>query len=1246
MLGKANQNPFEILFEKFSRIDIAYSLFSISTWNNNRASNDKILYLYRHFLSTKKFADKNKISNYCDFLELYRSIDKLLSSLRFQGFFAPEEDWGQIKFPFEGNNYKIAYGSDIYYPYDSLQGFELIYKSISREIENLTGQSPMGQMEEMLKLSDYVITSLDKHQISDEKRIKPLHIEPPSIEYWQSCINFLFQFNSKEFSKNFRYRFVINIGDLPCCYRDISDSLREKDSGNLFNIMLINVGESTLPISPRWMIEALVNSWSKTYKKVHSKLKTRVLPTELEIGRQVGIFAKRRVLEESVSLLVSVTNRKKEHDDFIFPFVVRSKNYVCFFCLVPPLMRKEAVKNKLENIHNGIKSAKIKLKDEILLYLNSDKKTILLKYNGGTKINLRFIVLVPNLPIENSWSHGLEEANTEVIYLREFLGILDEIDNSDEFSDFFNFLDSIRSNKIFPLNSYLDYYAAFKNFDGVLSDSGTDPIIFLDPNCGDDYRYKSLKGFWPLCEKIPYLKDKDPRSWKISQETPTRFCFVSKYIRNHQGLAFYIGNSSVQITSPYPLMDMGTTTITANVSYCIEDYLSELNPILKNHKFFSLFKKVDIFVIPKDLIKKNQKNLGHLIHLHKCARPISIDHNISKPEYATVRLVFEDSILTETKNRSHEMKILSSLIERFEKIVPDREIFMQLKAEIINSQSEKPRYVIYDKQKKVSFPEGISPCKPDLKHFKLANKFIAETINRIGLSEGLYELNKSKEIVDGLIKQVSEKISSEIKRYNFQKSTVFILERMGALFDENERNLLKHRSTREREIDYNLEDAMTEDEILFIAMNRNYRYLIEKFIHLQPHGEKEIDDEGFKSLVAVIGCLYQLVNISSEIHYNIFPGKIRIDDEFRLLLVDTDKKKKVSNNFFKYRLGINEELVGRKEVKIHSHRNNLNSVDDVFIKNLMFKFTDLIGVLQGMQIWGYIKKSVKASYKENIDEIIRICCERIPSSSKESIINSIDFLKLKKENICRITGEESQHEEIPIWEHYKRHTRYTIRPLIEIDKYIYWDPYSVRQSELIWTRNIQAGVLPVNLENSEIEKCLQREKSSQEKNLEEVASEITERFTDKCEKNVDLYKRDKSAGYPKNLGDYDILAYIKGSDALISIECKHLKQVYSAKAVKRLREQMFGKKSIQEGYVGKVLNRHNFLVKNWSKIFKTLLWEPQKSPKIYSIFCSIYPYIWGYSPPIDNIPIEFMVVTELDEYLRSIKGKSATISHE
>jgi len=133
-----------------------------------------------------------------------------------------------------------------------------------------------------------------------------------------------------------------------------------------------------------------------------------------------------------------------------------------------------------------------------------------------------------------------------------------------------------------------------------------------------------------------------------------------------------------------------------------------------------------------------------------------------------------------------------------------------------------------------------------------------------------------------------------------------------------------------------------------------------------------------------------------------------------------------------------------------------------------------------------------------------------------------------------------------------------------------------------------------------------------------------------------LHKRDKKGNHPEELGDYDVLVFLKQINLILNIECKHLNQVFCLKDAKSLREDIFGKEK-GKGYIEKIIRRENYLEKETKKIIKIMKWPVDKNlPEIISLFVSKNLYWWAINPPYTT-NIKFITVDSLGKYISNLK---------
>src|ERR1044071_9717038 len=101
-------------FKQYSFDDIATALFTFSTWLPNIGSLVKLQFLYTTLESLRMmdFNEQSKIKEYDDFTDLCSQLMEGLPSFPSLEDYVPETDWGQIKYFYNNQFYRILYGSE------------------------------------------------------------------------------------------------------------------------------------------------------------------------------------------------------------------------------------------------------------------------------------------------------------------------------------------------------------------------------------------------------------------------------------------------------------------------------------------------------------------------------------------------------------------------------------------------------------------------------------------------------------------------------------------------------------------------------------------------------------------------------------------------------------------------------------------------------------------------------------------------------------------------------------------------------------------------------------------------------------------------------------------------------------------------------------------------------------------------------------------------------------------------------
>ena len=191
---------------------------------------------------------------------------------------------------------------------------------------------------------------------------------------------------------------------------------------------------------------------------------------------------------------------------------------------------------------------------------------------------------------------------------------------------------------------------------------------------------------------------------------------------------------------------------------------------------------------------------------------------------------------------------------------------------------------------------------------------------------------------------------------------------------------------------------------------------------------------------------------------------------------------------------------------------------------------------------------------------------------------------------------------------------------------------------MVWISAIHSGKLPFDIQSKEIKALIDNEKTKVESAIVTKTAQIISNFTLDMEVEVELHKSDRSVRHPKELGDYDVLAYLKDFNILLNVECKDILPAFCMKDDSRIRRKFFGDGNTDDrGYLGKVENRAAYLTKNIHSILKIFGWEniSGNEPTVISIFVSRYSYWWTRFPSLET-DVKFTTLNMLREFLEKL----------
>lgn len=543
------------LLGHYSPEDIAIALCASSMWLPNIAAPMKHLVWAAIFASMKAdaFRGEQQISSYGDFRSFIDRLYPALPQLPQMEDYIPEPDWGDVRFHHQGSDYKIFYGCEIGNIYDWLMAFQVMYCSLDRAYVECSKRSPTDELRQCLKLQDYIIAHIDAQPNPEAMGLTPGHIEPPSEEFWQNVRTFCRNCHpEQQVSRAFLDLYSTSLGSLDLA--EPSVFYEAAFSGTVLPFFFITHAGRYFPLLPRRYSPILTDRWAHVFSSFRGQLDHDGAYL-MKLNAEICLFLKKRIDQKSQFRFTSPVDASGQPDRMLFASAILAGDRLILIHVLPPFTTADELQLALNEVAPRMERAIAMIATPpVTLALNLDRKTVQLVQEHGTDKLQPFpiVVLCPATTEVVPVAVPESPADLMVLFLDQFLAIMDEVEHPGELSEFIDYLGDVDTKISVPFISPLDKYGSFKDSSGVLLAGARDPDwIAIDPQWGSNYRYKSLAKFWRLFPKTGFFDH--PRSWKVEQESPTRIRLVA---RGYFGCALYleIGSCAFFTNAPFDAM--------------------------------------------------------------------------------------------------------------------------------------------------------------------------------------------------------------------------------------------------------------------------------------------------------------------------------------------------------------------------------------------------------------------------------------------------------------------------------------------------------------------------------------------------------------------------------------------------------------------------------------------------------------------------------------------------------------------
>jgi hypothetical protein len=1238
----------------YSLDDLAKAFFALNLWLPNISSPIKLQYLYVTLESIHRdLATESKLSTYAEFEYFYRELFQLLPSFVMLEDYVPEADWGEIKYYFDNRFYRIFYGGDLSNPYDFYYAFEMIHRTFNEQYAELLHRSPVQEMRFCLEAQNHILENLIQEKTEAMNEVSPGELFIPSEDFLKSVTEFLDGFRPDDIYREDILRLYTKDLAEPAAQPSMDTFIENAYRGRNSRYMFIKEGGRYYPVMPRKWLTVMYDNWGlilrDRYEEIVNKLGKRD-PAVL-IGIELAKFIGERINKDDVfPLATPVQADYNPPHDLLFT-AVRTKNSVVLVYVTPPVFDPKALSRHLEEIRPKLKeSGDLVGEPPTRLGLRAEHQIVEFRSDKGDKaLKPIFLIALPSALTEIEGMIAIPEGiEAEIMTLDQVAGIFDEIENAAELSDFIDYLETERQfNRMTGLNSYLDNFGSFKDSHGVLVAGALEPnMIMLDVNWGSQHRYRNLRDFWEVFPQDNFFNH--PRSWTIptEQRTATGFILNSK---SFFGYAYYqrVGDSSFYINAPVHLMSYQEGMILDSTMQSLFDAIDLYQSTLDKLDFIKRHIQFQVIFFPASVVERNDElqDMGHLLPEENlwamdCTRLTWLGRN-----KVGIRVVYNDEsmpkALEHTQDRSVQISMLIDVLKQLSQLFLEPNLDNVI-AELEKEKTKPARFGAFAVTKSVSFPEGVGKVIPEEKEYKLADKEIAKIAHGLGIEPGEYSAEEAQEKLNTLRSQIVESLNAKVAAYNLTEALPLLIEKANVLIHDSWYAEEQIKASLDHEVDYERGVSSSEGEKDFRHWYRTYRYLIEKFVQLEPSGNVDLEHSRLKEFLAFIDRLLNIYSFSDFINYEIIPVRVQIDRDY--IVSTSDEKNDVAKMEREYgeeqakiKLGIigNQNDTADASLSITDY---LDELDSAFYQDFGFGLKNLASVQRVLSQWATrAGKEEHTYYHATAEEIASVCAREIQDYDPAKTEPILEFLTLKPKELLAIKDDPKPAHDLPVWEHNKRLMRYDIRPLIKIGDEYFWGPHTIDRVAHIWLGITTKHKLPSDINAPTVKAVLQKGHVDLENSLINKIKEVVLRHTNDLKTDVYPHKRDKSIS---NIGDYDVLAYLKGKNTLLNIESKIIDPPYSNKDSGRMQRMIFGETradgTFKKGYLQKVEERGSYLKAKGKDLMAKLGWGiPTIDPTVVSIFVTKIGFWWTKHPPVTT-EVNFVEIRMLDDFIKNL----------
>lgn len=1184
-------------------------------WQPNRASQVKHQLAFSLLVSTP--ADSftaDRMATYEDFAGFCSALIEALPDFPTLEDYVPEADWGEVKVLLGQESVAILYGGPVQRIVDYIEAFRICHGN---------GTQAVVDLERSIRLQGELLRQVPRNGDDRVDESSPGNIEVPPSSFWEVVMPALTQLSAVE---QLRAEYIAELGQ-PASWKDASGFGDAVMTGAALPWLAVRIDGALRAMSLRNATSVVIDAWAKA-----------ALDAPVRVAARLGTYLAKRI--EARSCLtgpLQLRSRGERVPLAIAAVLVHDPHYF-LVVPVPPGQLAQAGK-AVTAMRRVMRDA-----DWGLQVIGTSDGFQLRDARGTVPGPTAVKIILVNTPVSTGLSAiKVPSTHARLISLVDACTIFDSIESVNELARFWNYVDGLREFGGSPFSDLGDLFGSFRDVHAQIVEGAVTPnFLGLDPHWGASWRYGQLKAFW---QRAPLVFPDEASAWETHEREGVS-SLTRVTAKNAPKLAWssVIGTCTLHFILDVDAVDLDPRdgSLLELFVHCAADSIAERASIIS--PFLQLpFRRVNLhcFSAPHLLASAADEQTQQAVVMPLVTawdeRPRSGSHSYQAQLTVNLAKLVED--LEDAEDARFEVACAVAVVERLFAALGDP-MPPELREALAGTAGRLPRFTLGRMQRMVDVPDFTQPQVPRPEDYKVARRDLAILLKAQGVTPGTYTLAAAKALINPARAAYRDAVHQRIRALDRESLLRYCVEQYDALIASYDRDELRIKQSLRHEVDYDREQSLAEAHEKFVRESRNYRYLLESALVLTSPQASPARAETVLSIQAMVDWLFVLYGASDVLHNGIDVGGLRVDDQYVPEVFYSEVRDAQEEMFGRemaaLRLGVNVAEEDKITTAL-SMQEYIAVLDAAFAKDLRFTYSHMLQVLSTLILWVSAggAQALACGYVSDRQTMAERAVAAHPDLPLDSALAVIEFLLLAPDQAWRLIGKDVVEDDVPVWEHSKRGSRHTIRPLIALpDGRVLWGAAAVGRAKRIWTGSISAGYLPADYPWPAVRSAVGQLKKELEDGLEDRAHEVCARAMPHAIKGIDFKDRFPKLQFP-DVGDFDVLAYRPEENQWLTAECKYNQPAFCLKDTRRLRDRIFGGGS-ELGQLRKIERRRDFLTQN-ADTLRTLLGWPAPADKPFSLtelYVSKDMHFWLRFPPYE-VPTRFVQIDTLDAWLRS-----------